>query len=399
MMRDATASGSSSSKPLGRPWMVLVIATTLLARGSTAYILWQFQSSQSGVDQTAEISVAEVDTLTVLGRLEPSGEIIRLSAPTSAEGNRVEQLLVKEGDWVESGQVIAVLDSRDQLQAALEEAQEQVRVAQVNLARVRAGAQAGEIKAQRATIAQIEAERRSDIEAQAATVARLEAELQNAQVEYQRYQMLYEEGAVSASLRDSKRLGSETAQRQLQEAKANLNRIRSAQQQQLKEAKAKLEQIAEVRPVDMKVAATEVSAAQAAVERAQANLEQAYVKTSRTSQVLEIHTRAGERVSDEGIAELGQTRQMYAVAEVYESDVSKVRPGQQARVTSDSLPGELQGTVEQVGLQVQRQEVIDTNPAANIDARVVEVRVRLDEASSEKVMGLTNLQITVAIEL
>jgi hypothetical protein len=54
---------------------------------------------------------------------------------------------------------------------------------------------------------------------------------------------------------------------------------------------------------------------------------------------MDIHTRAGEVVSDDGIAEIGQTKQMVAVAEVYQSDVSKVRPGQQVRVTSDSIPG------------------------------------------------------------
>ncbi|HAA30372.1 MAG TPA: HlyD family secretion protein, partial [Cyanobacteria bacterium UBA8553] len=42
--------------------------------------------------------------------------------------------------------------------------------------------------------------------------------------------------------------------------------------------------------------------------------------------ILKIHTRPGETVdAKEGIAELGQTDQMLVVAEVYESDISKVR--------------------------------------------------------------------------
>lgn len=399
MVRDATANGSSSSKPRVRQLVVLATATTLAVGGATAYMLSQFQSSQSSVTQTAEVSMPEIRTVTALGRLEPSGEVIKLSAPTSVEGSRVEQLLVKEGDWVKAGQVIAILDSRDRLQAALEEAQEQVRVAEANLARVKAGAQAGEIEAQRAAIARIEAERRNNIEAQAATVARLEAELRNAQVEYQRYQRLYEEGAVSASLRDSKRLDFETAQRRLQEAKANLDRSSEAKQQQVNEAKATLKRIAEVRPVDVEVAAAEVSRAFVAVKRAQANLDQAYVRAPQNGQVLKIHTRPGELVSDEGIAEIGQTSQMYAVAEVYQSDISKVRLGQKARVTSDSLPRSLQGTVKHIGLEVRRQNVINADPSDNIDARVVEVKVLLDDASSQKVAGLTNLQVKVVIEL
>ena len=80
--------------------------------------------------------------------------------------------------------------------AALKQAQERVRVAQANLAKVKAGAKTGEIEAQKAAIARIEAELSNDIAAQEATVARLEAELNNAQVEYQRYQKLYGDGAI-----------------------------------------------------------------------------------------------------------------------------------------------------------------------------------------------------------
>lgn len=390
-----------------RPWVGLAIATTLLASGGTAYAghtnpfkNFKFPFHSENPPQTIPLtSIAKPTTVTSLGRLEPSSEVIRLSAPTSAEGSRVEQLLVKEGDRVKAGQVIAILDSRDRLQAALEEAQEQVRVKQANLARVKAGAQTGQLAAQQAAIARIEAERRNDIEAQAATVARLHAQMENAEAEYQRYHMLSQEGAISASVRDSKWLAFETARRQLQEAQANLERIRLAQQQQLNEAKATLAQIAEVRPVNMEVSAAEVRAAQSAVKRVQANLAQAYVKAPQEGQVLKVLTRAGELVSSNGIVELGETRQMYAVAEVYESDISKIQLGQMARMMSSSLPEELRGTVERIGLRVLRQEVVNTDPAANTDARVVEVRVRLNDVSSLKVVRLTNLQVKVVIDL
>lgn len=55
----------------------------------------------------------------------------------------MEQLLVKEGDWVQAGQAIAILDSRDHLNAAVNEAEEQVSVAQSKLAQIQAGALAG----------------------------------------------------------------------------------------------------------------------------------------------------------------------------------------------------------------------------------------------------------------
>ena len=71
-------------------------------------------------------------------------------------------------------QAIAILDSRDRQQAALDQAQEQVRVAEANLAKVKAGAKNGEIQAQKATIARIRADRSNEITAQQAIVARRE---------------------------------------------------------------------------------------------------------------------------------------------------------------------------------------------------------------------------------
>jgi HlyD family secretion protein len=378
---------------------MLAVVAALAAGGTLVYGLRTFQSTQQRSVPAPAVSVPQITKVTALGRLEPRGEVIQLSAPTSVEGSRVAQLLVKQGDKVKAGQVVAILDSRDRLLASLEQAKEQVSVAQSKLAQVKAGAKAGEIDAQKATITRIQAEQQGEITAQEATVARLEAELRNAQTEYQRYQMLYREGAESASRRDTKRLTLETIQQQLNEAKANLNRVKQARQEQIKEAKATLTRIAEVRPVDVQAAQAEVNSAIAAVKRAQADLDLAYIKAPKDGQILNIYTWPGEVVKTDGIADLGQTDQMYVVAEVYESDVSKVRIGQLARITSSAFSGELAGTVDEVGLQVRKKDVLNTDPVADIDSRVVEVKIRLDAAATQKVAGLTNSQVKVAIEL
>jgi HlyD family secretion protein len=90
---------------------------------------------------------------------------------------------------------------------------------------------------------------------------------------------------------------------------------------------------------------------------------------------------------------------MFAIAEVYESDIKNIRPGQTARVSSDSIDGELSGSVEQVGYKVLRQDIVNTDPSANIDARIVEVKIRLDANSSRKAARLTNQQVKVVIQL
>lgn len=397
MMHQTTTGDSQTAS---RRLTTLAIAAALAASGLGVYTLWQSRLSQPDAPPpTAQVSTPEIKTVTALGRLEPKGEVIKLSAPTSSQENRIDRLLVQEGDRVKAGQAIAILDSRDRLQAAWEQAQEDVKVAEANLAQVRAGAKRGEIEAQRSEIARLEAQYRGDIEAQAATVSRLESELENAQIEYSRYETLYREGAESASQRDSKRLTLETAQKSLQEARAQLNRLRSTNPVELSKARSTLEQIAEVRPVDVNIAKAEVSRAIAAAKKAKADLNQAYVRSPQDGVVQYIYTRAGEVVSEDGIADIGQSDRMYAVAEVYESDVSKVKPGQKVKVTSDSLPETLSGTVERVGWQVRRQNAINTDPSENIDGRIVEVHVALDPPSSQKAAKYTNLQVDVAIDV
>jgi HlyD family secretion protein len=87
---------------------------------------------------------------------------------------------------------------------------------------------------------------------------------------------------------------------------------------------------------------------------------------------------------------------MYAVAEVYETDVGRVRVGQRATIESPALPRALTGSVERIGLRIGRQDVLDTDPVADVDARVVEVEVKLDDP--EPAARFTNLRVDVRFE-
>ncbi len=434
MVRDVTAKDSAFLKPSSRQLIMLTIAIIMAILGIKGYRFSQLQS-QNTVIQATQITTPPIKTVTALGRIEPKGKVIKLSASTSSQGSRVEQLLVKEGDKVKTGQIIAILDNRPRLQAAYQEAQAAVKVAQVNLEKVQSGAKVGEIEAQKADIARIEAQKLGDETGQNQTVARLEAqwqgettaqqatinklqaELKNAQVELLRYQQLYQDGAISQSLFDSKSLSVDTITQQLSEARANLNRIDSTGRKQISEAKtaltrinatgskqvisaqATLNKIAEIRPVDIAAAKAEVNRTIAAAQQAKANLEQTYVKAPQNGVIFDIYTRAGEVVSNDGIVELGQVNQMYAVVEVYQSDISKIHPQQRVKISSNSLSGELQGKVDWVGWKVKRQNVINADPSDNIDSRVVEVHVQLDQASSEKAAKFTNLQVKAVISL
>jgi HlyD family secretion protein len=386
-------------KPASRrfvPWLVAAMVISVIA---AYYGVSQFGSSDKSALSPAAKTPPPVKKVTALGRLEPEAQLIRLSTPLALNNDRIAQLRVEEGDRVKAGQVVAILDSQDRLQAALAEAQKQVRVAQSRLAQVKAGAKVGEIQAQSATIARLKAELQGETATQKAETARRLAEVQNAQAEYQRFQQLYQQGAVSTSSLDSKRLAAQTAQAQLNEASAKQNRVQNTFPQQIKEAQATLDRIAEVRPVDIRVTQADLERSLAALKQAKINAAQSYVRAPMDGQILKIRARRGETIREAGIADFGQTSQMMAVAEVYQTDIGKIKLGQPAVITGDAFSGELEGTVSQIGLQVSKQNVFSNQPGENLDRRVVEVKIRLSPKDSKRVAGLTNLQVQTAIKL
>lgn len=138
-----------------------------------------------------------------------------------------------------------------------------------------------------------------------------------------------------------------------------------------------------------------VRAARAGLDAARAELELALVRAPIAGRVLEVHARAGERVGPDGVVELGRTDEMFAVAEVYETDIGRVKTGQHATVTSPALPKPMSGAVERVGLKIGRLDAVGADPVAKTDARVVEVEIRLEDPAA--VANLTNLQVEVEI--
>lgn len=381
----------------------LAIAITMLASLSVAsisvFIVLKFREIDHQKPENPAVVIPEIKTVTALGRIEPEGEVIKLSAPISGEGSQVEKILVQEGDMVTKGQVIAILNNRERLQAELTAAKAEVRIIQAKIAQIQAGAKPGEITAQKAIIDRLVAESQGDIDTQKAILEKLQAELINAKAENKRYQELYIEGAISASEKDSKNLNIETTKKSLQAAQSQLKKLELSSKEKIKEASATLNQISEVRKVDIEVAIAELNRVDVNVKKATINLQQAYVKSPQNGQVFEIYTHPGELISNNGIADIGKTSQMYVVAEVYESDINKIIQGKNVRIVSDVFAQELQGKVERIGLQVRKQNLTNTDPSTNIDNRIVKVHIRLNKASSQQAAKFTNMQVKTIISL
>jgi len=141
---------------------------------------------------------------------------------------------------------------------------------------------------------------------------------------------------------------------------------------------------------------TRVEVAEAALKRARAEFELSEVRAPMGGVVLRVRARPGEIIGPQGLLELGEVAHMYVIAEIFETDVRRLRSGQRATITSPALERTLTGTVERVRLKVEKQDVIGTDPAAHKDARIVEALIALDE--SDLAAPYTNLQVEVVIE-
>ncbi|MBE9242054.1 biotin/lipoyl-binding protein [Synechocystis salina] len=441
-MGESTRTGQLASPDHSLRWIILAMVVGVLFTGGII-----FYSLRSGVNQGEEnasgalapaAQTPEDQPVAALGRIAPLGEIIKLSAsPGSFGGAKVSKVLVKEGDKVKEGQVVAVLDSYEQKAAAVVSAQESVRVAQADLAIIEAGAKRGQIAAQESQVRKAQAELEQNFAVnqaalanlvkqlegerieQQATIDRLQAEVNQAANDDRRYRSLAENGAIAMADWEQRRLNLETSNQRLQEARARLMKTEATLEERIREqqsirdkdaqtmlleresARATLSQIAEIRQVDVQKAQAELNLAMARFQEARAELDTAVVRAPVDSQVLKIYSRPGEKVSDtNGILDLGITSQMIVVAEVYENDIGRVELGQTAWIRSenDSFGGELEGKVTNIGLRIGKNDVLDSDPAADIDARVVEVKIALSPGASKKVAGLSNAKVVVKIE-
>ncbi len=317
---------------------VVALITTLITALATAL---GAPGNSSAPGTAASGTSSKARGVAARGRLEPKGGIIRLGAPSTPDavsGGAVAKLHVDFGDDVTAGQILAEIDTGAVVKARLAEA-----------------------KADRET-------------------ARREA-------------------LATASLADESCVLAEVASRQARRKTELLGRglASSEETERAKgDADAGAASCAAQRAV-ARVSESAIASAEARVARYQAEIERSFIRAPFAGRVLDVHARPGEIVGQDGVLELGQVGSMYAIAEVYETDIRNVRKGLRARVTSSALAGDLSGTVERIRPKVQKMDEIGTDPAARKDARIVEVEIRLDD--SQAAANLTNLQVDIEIGL
>jgi HlyD family secretion protein len=339
------------------------------------------------------------------GRIVPSGEIIRIAAAPVASGAAiVDQILVKTGDTVAAGQLLAILHGHDLLQAQVTAAERDVAAATAALTEAQAAQTHGAVELQlqladlagRASVA--EANLRRAVQDSQAALEQTQREAAAAQTALDHAKQAQQSGQMAstasvtlaqAQLDGVPRLGAserKIAAAQLDEAKAaklNSDNQLAAQLDQaqaqvdldgLHTRQAQAELVVEPAPDEGSLAPVQAEAraahaaveaehklldaeqaestasvteAQARVDSANAALAVAHaqlalseVHAPSAGTILSVQTQPGEAVGPNGLLQMGDLTQIFVDASVLVDDIPGVHIGQKAQIFGSALPAD-----------------------------------------------------------
>jgi HlyD family secretion protein len=341
-------------------WAGAAVVLVLLS----AFPVWWVLHHQNRQDHLPVSSVEETPKVSCLGRIQPEDGVIHVAGPYiwgDSHPARVESLKVQEGDDVRRGQTLAVFVGRDNLQAGLAQAQAQTAKARLRVEQVKAGG------------------RKPDLAAQRAEIARLEAEEEHAQTELRRYEALRGTDDVTVAEVEARRTAVKVGEFAVEAARHRLDSLQ------------------EVPDTDVRVAEADLAQAEANEERTRRDFDASTIYAPADGRVLRINAREGEEVGLSGLLDIARTRNMFVVAEVYETDIGRVRVGQHATIQGDLLGTTvLTGVVERVAHNVKDAAVMPGDTVSFADKRVVETLIRLDQ--NEPAANLIGGKVIVVIQ-
>lgn len=371
-----------SRKPAA--WVIGVAAVGLVGTAATVPLAMRNAASQA---PASDLTIpAQAKTVTV--RVTASGDVIALRTVNLNPKTQgiLEQRLVKQGDRVSQGQLIARMENRN-LKADLAQAQANLEQMQANLSLLQAGTRPEVINQAAAGVNQSAAqvsEAQAGITKAEAQLAQSNARLQKAKADFDRNTSLYNQGAIAKSQLDIARQDYEVALAQkasdekgIAQAQASLSNAQAG----LSNSQGKLaEQQNGPRSQEIAQAAAQVKAAQAKVQAIQTQIEDTYIRAPFDGIITQTGAEEGAFVaptsfsSNTGSATYIATlaSDLEIKAKVSPVDISQIRVGQEVEVRTNAYPDKVfKGTVRLISPQAKPET---DNPGSPI---FFEVRVKL----------------------
>jgi multidrug resistance efflux pump len=286
-------------------------------------------------------------TLSVTGEIE--GDIVRAG---SKVGGRVAEVLVNEGDRVETGTVLVRLEAAEAT-ATFQAAQAQLDQAEAQLAKIRAGARAEEVRRAEAAVEQarqqyemaVSGARAQEIEAARANLRGAAAARTQARADMERIQTLREGGAVSQQLLDQTKAALEAAEARYSAAAEQLALLEEGtRSEQVNAAKAALDQaqafLDEIRkgarPEDIATVVAQRDAAAAAVAKAQVAIDEMTIHAPLSGVVDSISVNPGDLVGPGPVVSLLDPDDLELVVYVGAMYLGSLQVGSPVAVTTDA---------------------------------------------------------------
>jgi HlyD family secretion protein len=385
----------------GRTSVVVPLIAAVAGFGAGAAALWLYNATPTPPDASDKPSGTAADVV-ALGRLRPASGLLTVSGPL---GDQIARIEVKEGDAVQENQPLVELAGKADraievalLEQQLASAEEQQKLAVVNAER--------EAELAKAKVEEFETVAPLEIQAQE---ARLDVLLQQQATATDRLKKMEQvtRATVPEHELQSQRLLVAQAEAERKAGDVLLKKARAAHENGLKVAKLQLD----AAQAGLQRARTDksVEALREKLKLAKLQLERSELRAPWAGTVLKVTGVPGEATAPQvPILQMADTRSMVVVAEVYETDIERLRQwgGAKATVQSRAFPSDpatgkprnLTGRVTRVGRLIARNTVLDIDPTADADRRVFEVLVALDGGSNEVAGQFLNLQVQVFFE-
>ncbi len=344
---------------------------------------------------------AAPDRIVALGRLDPAGGVVSVSAPP---GDRIAKLYpLAPGTYLMAGDPVAELASRADRLLDVQFAEALLTEAQIN---VEAAGEAGSkrIAAADAELAQAKASAASDRAATRAKLDALKVQADAAAREVARLRGLKEGGAAVTDgdvaradlLRD--RADAELAAAEALGAKSAL-----AYEDAVRTAQARLGAARADR--DEALARPPLKSAVEKLQLAKQLAARTIVRAPIQGTVLSVFGREGRTTGTEPILQMAALTDMTAVAEVPEADIPQLADWLKAgpvaaEVTGSALAAPLAGAIRSdadVPRVVARNQLFPPGPREDAERRVVAVTVHIDGASTAAAGRFVGLQVTVVL--
>ena len=141
----------------------------------------------------------------------------------------------------------------------------------------------------------------------------------------------------------------------------------------------------------------DVAAAKASVEQARSQLASAEVRSPLDGRLIRIYSWPGMKQTDEGLAVIGRTESMQVWAQVFQTDVSRLRIGQSAIVKAETggFEGEVQATLKSIIGKVSQRDLFAVAANNDVSARVILVKLDIAPEFQPELSKLSGLNVIV----